>query len=116
MPLAVAAAWVLWPGRDTANTQVIPIPFTSFDEFESAPSFSPDGAQVAFNWDGGTGNNLDIYVLTVGAPTPLRLTTDPKPDRSPAWSPDGRYIAFHRRGEGIFLISPTGGDASEGRQ
>jgi Tol biopolymer transport system component len=74
----------------------------------STPTFSPDGSQVAYVWDGEREDNFDIYVQVVGAGTPLRLTSDPAPDRWPTWSPDGRQIAF-RRGDSIYLISPLGG-------
>jgi len=71
-------------------------PFTSFAGHEGNPAFSPDGKQIAFAWDGGAGDNIDIYVKPIDAGAPLRLTTDPGIDRSPTWSPDGRYIAFSR--------------------
>lgn len=84
-------------------------PLTSYTGLETEPSFSPDGSQVAFSWNGEAQTNFDIYVQTVGSSAPLRLTTGGAADRSPAWSPDGRSIAFWRDGQGIFLVSPTGG-------
>ena len=88
------------------------VPFTSFAGHKFNPAFSPDGNQMAFAWDGGTSDNIDIYVKLIDAGTPLRLTTDPGIDLSPAWSPDGRYIAFSRyseREKGIFIIPALGG-------
>jgi eukaryotic-like serine/threonine-protein kinase len=88
------------------------VPFTSFAGHEGSPNFSPDGNQIAFDWDGGTGDNIDIYVKLIDAGTPLRLTTNPGIDRSPTWSPDGRYIAFARFSEsekGIFIVPALGG-------
>ena len=41
----------------------------------SRPSFSPDGNQVAFSWDGDKGDNVDIYVKLLGEANALRLTT-----------------------------------------
>ena len=89
-----------WVGSDSnRRASRVPrmrtVPLTSLPGQQRAPTFSPDGNQVAFAWDGETGND-DIYVQLVGAGTPLRLTTDPASDRNPAWSPDGRFIAFIR--------------------
>ena len=87
---------------------------TSYPSFENQPTFSPDGSQVAFFWNGPTGENTDIYIKLVGSENPLRLTTDPAADVGPSWSPDGKRIAFLRGGFGripaVYLISPLGGD------
>ena len=92
-----------------------PVPLTSYPGFEIGGSFSPDGNQVAFPWDGEKQDNFDIYVKVVGQDPPLRRTTDPAMDGSPAWSPDGRWIAFLRghppagKKMGLYLIPPLGG-------
>ena len=88
------------------------VPFTTFSGGEFSPTFSPDGSQIAFSWDGDKGDNFDIYVKLTGAGRPLRLTTDTGRDISPAWSPDGRHIAYGRFSEremGIFIIPALGG-------
>src|SRR5262245_3314857 len=88
------------------------LPFTSFPGNECCPSFSSDGNQIAFVWDGGKGNNPDIYIKLIDAEELVRLTTNPAEDTSPAWSHDGRHIAFVRRGKnepGIFIITALGG-------
>jgi Tol biopolymer transport system component len=88
------------------------VPFTTLNGNESGPTFSPDGTQIAFVWDGEAGENEDVYVKVIGAGVPLRLTTNPAADMSPAWSPDGRSIAFIRwsaAGSGIYVIPPLGG-------
>ena len=88
-------------------------PITSDAGTESFASFSPDGSQIVYVWDGGEAGQADIYVrLVEGGGTPLRLTDHPAPESSPAWSPDGRYVAFvrHERGKsGVYLIPPIGG-------
>jgi eukaryotic-like serine/threonine-protein kinase len=89
------------------------VPLTSFPGFKSEPAFSPDGKQIAFEWDGEKGDNLDIYVKLIGEGTPLRLTTSPGPDQSPTWSPDGRFIAFvhSHQGEHTIMTIPALGGA-----
>ncbi|HSE33174.1 MAG TPA: LpqB family beta-propeller domain-containing protein [Pyrinomonadaceae bacterium] len=89
------------------------VPFTSFQGSELHPSFSPDGDQIAFAWNGEKGDNYDLYVKRndSGSP-PLRLTTNPADDLYPAWSPDGHHIAFVRQSGsemGIFLVPALGG-------
>jgi len=85
------------------------VPFTSFPGQKDQPAFSPDGKQIAFTWDGEKGDNVDIYVKLIGEGTPLRLTTDPAPDRNPSWSPDGRFIAFVRvlKNEKVLMTIPA---------
>ena len=87
-------------------------PLTSLPGQERYPSFSPDGNQIAFAWDGENGDNQDIYIKVVGAAVPLRLTTHPAADQKPIWSSDGRHIAFVRlsdEGGGLFMIPALGG-------
>ena len=89
------------------------VPLTSYVGNECCPSFSPDGNQVAFVWDGPKQDNHDIYVKLIGTEHAVRLTSDPAADDSPAWSPDGRYIAFLRQlpgsKAGVFLVPAIGG-------
>ncbi|MBI3694944.1 MAG: serine/threonine-protein kinase [Acidobacteria bacterium] len=108
--VALLAVW-LRRGREPAPTLTL-TPLTSYPGSEERPSFSPDGNQVAFSWNGEKEDNFDIYVKLVGGGTPLRLTTNTAVDGVPAWSPDGRQIAFLRNpGEAavVYLISPLGG-------
>ena len=105
---------ILWfvrsPARVSEATQTA-VPLTTYTGFQGQPSFSPDGNQVAFTWDGEKQDNLDIYVKLIGTSGPsLRLTNDPASDYSPVWSPDGRFIAFLRtlpRGRSAVLIIPA---------
>jgi Tol biopolymer transport system component/DNA-binding winged helix-turn-helix (wHTH) protein len=91
-------------------------PLTAFPGQEVAPSFSPDGTQVAFAWTGDkpeAAEGFDLYAKVVGTERPLRLTTHPAAWITPAWSPDGGTIAFSRvssAGEsGIYAVSALGG-------
>ena len=89
------------------------VPLTALPGQEISPSFSPDGSQVAFGWDGETnGAGFDLYVKVIGTDKPLRLTNHPAPWLGVAWSPDGRNIAVHRlatEDRGIFLVPALGG-------
>ncbi|HEX4770533.1 MAG TPA: hypothetical protein VH351_06875 [Bryobacteraceae bacterium] len=89
------------------------LPFTTYQGNEGAPSFSPDGTRVSFEWDGPHQDNLDIYVKLLGPGDPVRLTVHPADDHDPVWSPDGRWIAFLRdvsdAERSICLIPALGG-------
>jgi len=113
--LVLAATSVDWdsPEDPEALGQLEPQRLTFLEGSESEPSFSPDGSQIAFTWDGPNQDNLDIYVKTVGADNPLALTRHPNRDFSPVWSPDGSWIAFLREEgsglAGVYRIPPIGG-------
>jgi eukaryotic-like serine/threonine-protein kinase len=100
--------------RDQPDTQasLVAIPFTTFKGQEVMPTFSPDGGQIAFGWDGGSDNSFDLYVKVVGTENVSRLTHKPSIWLAPAWSPDGRTIAFARKSgsdSGVFEIAANGG-------
>jgi Tol biopolymer transport system component/DNA-binding winged helix-turn-helix (wHTH) protein len=94
------------------------VPLTTYPGWESSPSFSPDGSQVAFIWN-GTKNRVyhgivdyDIYVKQVGEERALRIPHDRTGAVSPAWSTDGASIAFLRLlppGADVYLIPALGG-------
>jgi serine/threonine protein kinase len=110
----VMGGFFLWRLRRPEPPAPYLVPVTSTPGFEQYPTFSPDGDQIAFAWDGEKGDNWDIYVQMIGSPESHRLTTDPAVDNYPSWSPDGRQIAFVRSpAEGtpstIRVISPLGG-------
>ncbi len=110
--LAVVTAWRLLRTPAESERVLTAVPFTSYPGSETRPTFSPDGNQVAFQWNGEKEDNWDIYVKTVGSEKPLRLTTDPGIDSDPSWSPDGSRIAFVRTGEKgftVYTIPPLGG-------
>ena len=113
--IAGAAFWNFLPTTEAPLEPMRPVPLTTYPGFDTVGSFSPDGSQVVFGWNGEKQDNSDIYVKVVGQDPPLRLTTDPAMDASAAWSPDGRWIAFLRghppagKKMGLYLISPLGG-------
>jgi Tol biopolymer transport system component len=115
--VAVVAAIVLvWRLRSHAEPDVPPqrlVPLTALTGLEEASTFSPDGEQVAFVWNGEKQDNTDIYLKLVGSSELRRLTTDAARDDQPAWSPDGREIAFLRLygrfREAVYAVSPITG-------
>jgi len=78
------------------------------------PSFSPDGRQIAFVWNGEERTHYDIYVQLVGGDTPLQLTHHKRGDGVPGppqWSPDGREVAFARcnsERDGVYTVPALG--------
>ncbi|HVN78659.1 MAG TPA: protein kinase [Terriglobia bacterium] len=108
--VAITIAALLFRGptrKPQAALEVVPL--TSYVGFEQSPSFSPDGNQVAFSWNGDKQDNYDIYVKMIGTANAVRLTTDPADDISPAFSPDGRSIGFVRvsKEHAIFIVMPA---------
>jgi len=87
-------------------------PFSGLAGRESLPAFSPDGKQVAFVWNGGEGEILDVYVRLVAEGEAVRLTKGEVNSLFPAYTPDGRYVAFSRSfpdTSRIYLVPALGG-------
>src|SRR4051812_18491852 len=76
-----------WSGGPEAA--YVPTPLTSYEGVEHQPSFSPDASQIAFVWDGGKGQNFDIYTRRLDGGNPVRLTRGIGFNMDPRWSPDG---------------------------
>jgi Tol biopolymer transport system component/DNA-binding winged helix-turn-helix (wHTH) protein len=93
------------------------VPFTAYPGQGLCPTFSPDGSQIAFAWDGDPpagSKGFDLYVKVVGSENLLRLTRHPADLVCPAWSPDGAQIAFHRfrflgPDTGLYVVPALGG-------
>ena len=114
--LAVTALAWRWAAPQAEPNPMTVAPLTTFSGSEGFPAFSPDGKQVAFQWNGPKEDNYDIYVMLVGTAAPVRLTTDAAIDSCPAWSPDGRRIAFFRVSgttRTVMLMSALGGSESK---
>jgi TolB protein len=58
------------------------------------PSWSPDGAKLAFSRDNRVAQK--IYSVDLRTGTTKRLTRGDDPDLAPTWSPDARRLAFAR--------------------
>lgn len=78
---------------------------------DSAPDYSPDGSQIAFESD-RTGAS-EIWVSKSDGTQCKRLTNIFGPNTSaPRWSPDGRMLAFDSGFQGrsaIFVMNASGG-------
>jgi Tol biopolymer transport system component len=117
--LLAVAVWLRWRTREIELASPRVVALASMDGYEWGPTFSPDGSQFAFTWQGEKRDNFDIYLQIIGSSEIRRLTTDPAPDWAPSWSPDGRKIAFVRSQPGanpvgfpqgtIHWVSPVGG-------
>jgi hypothetical protein len=91
MPLqAEAEPRVLWAGEG------------DFDQV-TAPSWSPDGREVAFSaWR--TGGFRDILIVDVQSGATREITRDRAIDADPVYSPDGQYLYFSSDRSGIYNI------------
>ncbi|WP_445736763.1 hypothetical protein [Mariniflexile sp.] len=72
----------------------------------NTPSVSPDGKQLAFNFQG------DIWTSTIDGQNVKRLTVHEAHDTNPMWSHDGASIAFESDRYGnsdIYMVSANGG-------
>jgi eukaryotic-like serine/threonine-protein kinase len=109
--LGVCTLWFMRSPTKLPEAALNPVPLTTYPGVQERPSFSPDGNQVAFVWNGEKQDNFDIYVKMIGTNgPPLRLTSDAALDHGPAWSPDGRFIAFLRvlpSGKSAVLLIPA---------
>jgi Tol biopolymer transport system component len=79
---------------------------------DTAPSWSPDGSQVAFT--SSRSGNWEIYLVDLQSGTERRLTDHGAADVAPAWAPDGRRLAFlsNREGKwGVYVLDVRSGQA-----
>jgi Tol biopolymer transport system component len=80
---------------------------TSNADFDSAPSWSPDGKRILFErapagtfTPGTEAQEKDIYVMRADGTHVQRLTDSPGLDEGPEFSPDGTKIAFSSARDG----------------
>lgn len=102
--LCAGIAWWIRAQRPVQSKFEV-VPITTYPGVEMQPSLSPDGAQVAFSWNGPAQQKSHLYVKAIGPGPPLQLTRDAMDDLAAAWSPDGGSIAFLRDlGSGHFTV------------
>ncbi len=99
--------------RPTKDIPLSLVPLVTYPGLLEYPTFSPDGNEIAFSWNGEKRDNTDIYRKQIGPGQPQRLTFNPALDIRPSWSSDGSHIAFLRplgTGKwGVFVIPASGG-------
>jgi len=99
-----------------------PLPFTSFffQDEGSGPTWSPDGTQLAYSYDGPLSTQqlrrvADIAVVKASGGGAVKfLTENAAEDTFPSWSPDGARIAFTSNLVGrrsIYVMNSDGSQA-----
>jgi TolB protein len=76
-----------------------------------SPSWSPDGARIAYIQRPMRSENSHIYVIEAGGGEATRLTRTEGAYRNPRWSPDGTRLAFSDGRVGnsdIFIVNADG--------
>ncbi|MBI5669851.1 MAG: PKD domain-containing protein [Chloroflexi bacterium] len=76
---------------------------------EFAPTWSPDGNQIAFTTD--RDGNLEVYVMNADGSNPTNLTQNNADDANEDWSPDGSQIVFTTNRDGndeIYVMNADG--------
>ena len=112
LALVGAGIYVLRHRPDLSPTMAA-VPLTTYPGTELAPSFSPDGNEVAFEcFELSTPTQADLYVKQVGQEHAIRLTNHKAKFIEPAWSPDGKSLAFlmlKDDGLGVYVMPALGG-------
>ena len=78
-----------------------------------SPSWSPDGARIAFSMPHleGTECWFDLFTMAADGTDITQLTESPGREGTSDWSPDGTRIAFDRYGDGstdVFVVNADG--------
>jgi Tol biopolymer transport system component len=96
---------------------------TSNADFDSAPSWSPDGRRILFErapagtfTPGTEAQEKDVYVMRADGTHVRRLTDSPGIDEGPEFSPDGTKIAFSSARDGQQEIYVMDADGSNPRR
>lgn len=103
----------------TSNLYILRAPATAnspwraltVDGLSRSPSWSPDGARIAYVQRPMRSDNSHIYVIDAGGGETSRLTRTEGTYRTPRWSPDGTRLAFSDGSVGnsdIFIVNADG--------
>jgi TolB protein len=91
--------------RSRATTRL-----TDANAIDTSPSYSPTGAEIAFESD--RGGSQQIYVMDANGSEPRRISFGSGRYSTPVWSPRGDYIAFTKQANGAFAIGVMKPDGS----
>ncbi len=80
------------PIDGTGGKLVVPEPYTGAQD----PSWSPDGAQIAYG-HGITYGNYDLWIVNADGSNPHAVVADDLDARYARWSPNGQWIAYRRQ-------------------
>jgi Tol biopolymer transport system component/DNA-binding winged helix-turn-helix (wHTH) protein len=95
---------------ETNERRQLTSPSPAYEDF--LPAFSPEGRWVAFDRYNPVARQNDIYTVSAGGGTPVRITTIQSDLRGLAWSEHGREIVFASNLMGarrLFRVSANGG-------
>ena len=88
-----------------SNTSGFEQHLTATADVDADPAYSPDGSQIAFARNSGSG--YDIWTLDLFSATLVHVTSAAGDERSPTWSPSGATIVYSAGGN-LFSV-PSGG-------
>jgi TolB protein len=83
---------------------------TKVQAISTAPSYSPDGSQIAFESD--RGGTQQIYLMGADGSGANRISFGKGRYSTPVWSPNGEWIAFTKNAGGKFAIGVMRPDGS----
>lgn len=93
---------------NVADRLVIRFAESTWDH-ELEPSWSPDGAKIAFSYETAGFAGIVVWQLNAdGDEGKLRVVSVPNVAAKPDWSPDGQYLAYHT--DGIRLVKSDGSE------
>ena len=84
---------------------------SNHENFESSPTWSPDGSKISFESLGGEDSDLQIYTMSADGSKKTNVSNSGADDFGPVWSPDGTKIAFVSRRDGnneIYVMYANG--------